>query len=87
LIFVPGFYIPFLLNKFGLYPIRTNVATELFWGKRIGLDLGKDPDAYALHRLGCLRGQEVKLIKSLIKNLKEDNIFYNISSRYVFIFI
>jgi len=84
LLFTPGLYIPYLLTKFGLYPIRKNVRTKLFWGKEIKVDLGKDPDAFTLYYLNCLKGQEIKLTKFFIKNLKPEDVFYDIGASYGF---
>jgi FkbM family methyltransferase len=56
---------------------------KTFWGREMTVYL-YDADASSLYFLGSLYGDELKIIKFLIKNLKEDDIFYDIGANYGF---
>jgi len=43
-----------------------------------------DSDASALYFFGTLYGEELKIIKFLLKNLKENDVFYDIGANYGF---
>jgi FkbM family methyltransferase len=56
---------------------------KTFWGRDIYVYLA-DTDASALYFFNTLYGEEIKLIKFLIKNFKDDDIFYDIGANYGF---
>ncbi len=55
----------------------------LFWGRKFKVFLA-DADASSLYFWGSLYGEEIKIIKFFIKNLKEDDVFYDIGANYGF---
>ena len=55
----------------------------LFWGRKFKVFLA-DADASSLYFFGSLYGEEIKIIKFLINNLKEDDVFYDIGANYGF---
>lgn len=80
LFFAPEWYIPHLLFKIGLLKIKNkNEVRTLFWGKSIILEIN-DPDAYNFCRI--LPNYDVKLTRFFLKNLKHDDIFYDIGANY-----
>jgi FkbM family methyltransferase len=56
---------------------------KTFWGRDIYVYLADD-DASALYFFNTLYGGEIKIIKFLIKNFKDDDIFYDIGANYGF---
>jgi FkbM family methyltransferase len=56
---------------------------KTFWGRDIYVYLA-DADASALYFFNTLYGSEIKIIKFLIKNFKDDDIFYDIGANYGF---
>jgi FkbM family methyltransferase len=56
---------------------------KTFWGRDIYVYLA-DADASALYFFNTLCGSEIKIIKFLIKNFKDDDIFYDIGANYGF---
>jgi len=56
---------------------------KTFWGRDIYVYLA-DADASALYFFNTLYGGEIKIIKFLIKNFKDDDIFYDIGANYGF---
>jgi FkbM family methyltransferase len=56
---------------------------KTFWGRDIYVYLA-DADASALYFFNTLYGDEIKIIKFLIKNFKDDDIFYDIGANYGF---
>ena len=56
---------------------------KTFWGRDIYVYLA-DADASALYFFNTLYGNEIKIIKFLIKNFKENDIFYDIGANYGF---
>jgi len=56
---------------------------KTFWGRDIYVYLA-DGDASALYFFNTLYGSEIKIIKFLIKNFKDDDIFYDIGANYGF---
>jgi FkbM family methyltransferase len=56
---------------------------KTFWGRDIYVYLA-DQDASALYFFNTLYGEEIKIIKLLIKNFKDDDTFYDIGANYGF---
>jgi FkbM family methyltransferase len=56
---------------------------KTFWGRDIYVYLA-DADASALYFFNTLYSDEIKIIKFLIKNFKDDDIFYDIGANYGF---
>ncbi len=56
---------------------------KTFWGRDIHVFLA-DQDASALYFFNTLYGEEIKIIKFLIQNFKNDDIFYDIGANYGF---
>jgi FkbM family methyltransferase len=56
---------------------------KIFWGRYIYVYLA-DADASSLYFFNTLYGDEIKVIKFLIKNFKENDIFYDIGANYGF---
>jgi FkbM family methyltransferase len=56
---------------------------KTFWGRDIYVYLA-DADASSLYFFNTLYGDEIKVIKFLIKNFKENDIFYDIGANYGF---
>jgi FkbM family methyltransferase len=55
--------------------------TKLFWGKEISVNL---PDSIVMTFYGALSPSELPLTKFLIKNLKDDSVFYDVGSHLGF---
>jgi len=83
LFFLPEIYIPYLFTS--KMHIDRESTSYLFWGKKIKIPL-RDYDALALHIYGFAGGneQELRLVKFLIKNITENDIFYDIGANYGF---
>ncbi len=56
---------------------------KTFWERDLYVYLA-DADASALYFFGTLYGDEIKIIKFLIKNFKENDIFYDVGANYGF---
>jgi FkbM family methyltransferase len=56
---------------------------KTFWERDLYVYLA-DSDASALYFFGTLYGDEIKIIKFLIKNFKENDIFYDVGANYGF---
>jgi FkbM family methyltransferase len=56
---------------------------KTFWGRDIYVYLA-DHDASSLYFFNTLYGDEIKIIKFLIKNFKENDIFYDVGANYGF---
>lgn len=84
LIFSPRFYGRYLLWKFHLIP-RFSRRVKLFWGRSFWADVNDD-DIIILYLFGALvySNAESKLTKYLIKNLKENDVFYDLGANYGF---
>lgn len=81
IILTPSIYLPYVFYaKSGLARGRLFTAT-LFWDRSIQIPL-RDYDALALHMFGFAGGNEaeLKLTKFFIKNLKPDDVFYDIGA-------
>lgn len=59
------------------------IKARTFWGREMFLSLPDDDSLY-LYFFGTLGKEEFKLTKFLIKNLKQDEIFYDIGANYGF---
>jgi FkbM family methyltransferase len=57
--------------------------TKTFWGRDIYVYLA-DADSSALYFFNTLYVSEIKIIKFLIKNFKDDDVFYDIGANYGF---
>jgi len=77
----PKIYIPYVLASLHLLK-NYKPATKLFWDKNIVFNL-KDRGAALLHSNGLLLG-EYCLTKFFIKNLKENDVFYDIGANHGF---
>jgi predicted RNA methylase len=63
--------------------LRKKIKT--FWGRDLYVYLADaDADASALYFFSTLYGDEIKIIKFLIKNFKENDIFYDVGANYGF---
>ncbi len=83
MIFNPRIYVLYILWHLNLLPSK-NKKTKLFWGREINLDIASK-DSFILYNLGRIIGPgEDKLVKFLIKNLREDDVFYDIGANYGF---
>jgi FkbM family methyltransferase len=63
--------------------LKRNLRATLFFGKEILLP-AYDFDALSYFFSGCLWPEEYELTKFLIKNLKENDIFYDVGAHYGF---
>jgi len=80
LFFSPNIYITYLWYRFN--PIKKR-KIRLFWGKIINIIFKDKPPFFSI--TGILPGEaEYKLTKFLIKNLKENDIFYDVGANYGF---
>jgi len=66
-----------------LLGIKVIKKIKLFYGKVFYTFL-YDADSSSLYFFGTLYGEEIKIVKFLIKNLKEDDVFYDIGANYGF---
>jgi len=81
LFFTPHIYLPYVLEKIK-YKNSDFVDAKLFYDKKIMLQM-IDDNAFAFYFFGLLI-DEYKLTKFFIKNLKEDDVFYDIGANYGF---
>jgi len=72
----------YALVRLGLLKQR-DVDAKLFWGRKISVPI-QDNDAAVIYYSGALIGLEYRLFRYFIKNLKENDIFYDIGSNYGF---
>jgi FkbM family methyltransferase len=80
LFFAPKPYWQYLL--FRLDP-RKRKTTKMFWSRKVLLEIKNNPPFFAI--FGILPGvSEYRLTKFFIKNLKENDIFYDIGANYGF---
>jgi FkbM family methyltransferase len=80
LFFSPNIYITYLWYRFN--PIKKR-EIRLFWGKTINIIFKDKPPFFSI--TGTLPDEaEYKLTKFFIKNLKENDIFYDIGANYGF---
>jgi FkbM family methyltransferase len=70
----------FIKNFLGI-DFKKKIKT--FWGRDLYVHLA-DADASALYFFNTLYGDEIKIIKFLIKNFKENDIFYDVGANYGF---
>lgn len=73
-------YVKHGLARLGLWPVKNEKVTA-FWGKKFDVALGDD---LMIYLFGMPGGLEYKLGKFLIKNLKPDDVFYDIGANYGF---
>jgi FkbM family methyltransferase len=73
----------FAVLMYKLLGIKIIKKAKLFYGKEF-YTLLYDADASSLYFFGTLYGEEIKIIKFLIKNLNENDIFYDIGANYGF---
>ena len=82
LIFSPKIYITYLLMK--VSKKEKKAIVRLFWGKELKVNIN-DLDGFLLHSSGFLwEKEEYRLTKFFIKNLKRDDVFYDIGANYGF---
>ncbi|MEM3431436.1 MAG: FkbM family methyltransferase [Candidatus Micrarchaeia archaeon] len=72
-------YIYYILAKKG-FPIKREIETKLFFGLKLKLPTS-DPIALTLSLTPYL-GDDLKIVKFLIKNVKENDIFYDVGANY-----
>lgn len=85
ILYASKIYLPYLLVvKAGIGKKGTS-KTKLFWGRKIEIPL-TDFDSLALRTYGFAGGTEaeLKLTKFFIKNLKQEDVFYDIGANYGF---
>ncbi len=80
LITAPRIYIPYILHaKLGLHHLHRS-RVELFWGRTIRIPI-QDYDALIIYMYGGLFGSsERRLSTFLIKNLKPEDVFYDVGA-------
>lgn len=78
-------YLPYLWVVKANQKRKSDVETELFWGRKIKLPI-QDYDSLALSKFGFAGGtkSELKLVKYLIENIKPSDVFYDIGGNYGF---
>lgn len=81
LLLTPKIYIPYILLRLPLLK-NYKFVTKLFWGRKIIFSIN-DSSSSLLHSSGLLLG-EFYLTKFFIKNLKDNDIFYDIGANYGF---
>lgn len=82
-IYIPYIYVPYIFMKMGFYKKGRIKKINLFWGRKIYVR--KELESFMSLRFGFLPGElEIKLTKFFIKNLKEDDIFYDVGANYGF---
>tara|TARA_B100000378_G_C18028604_1_gene406753 strand:- start:55 stop:1029 length:975 start_codon:yes stop_codon:yes gene_type:complete len=69
-----------LAKQFGIF---TEVKAKLFFGKQLILPIS-DGDAFLLYCFGTLSYEEESLTQYLIKNLKKNDVFYDVGANYGF---
>ena len=82
LIYAPNVYLPYVFWKF-FRIILNDKKIKLFWGKEFFLN-AKDLESSRFFYKTLGNEAELKLTKFFIKNLKEDDIFYDIGANYGF---
>ncbi len=75
-------YLTWAAARAGLAP-RT-VEFPLFWGRRLTLPWTDDADFTTFYLAGGPGGPEYKLVRWFIRNLKEDDVFYDVGANYGF---
>lgn len=83
ILFNPHIYIPYIFWRLSLYP-RNQRKIKLFFGKKLTIDI-VDYDIFMFSQFGSLvYGGEKDLTEFFIKNLKENDIFYDVGANYGF---
>jgi len=75
-------YLNYALKKLGIIPAK-EVKAKTFWGKEFVLPV-LDGIARSIYFFGSLSVEEHRLIKFFIKNLKKDDIFFDIGANFGF---
>lgn len=75
-------YIRYAIARLKIYPSQL-IFVKTFWGKKIFLSLLDASDASILY-CGLCSAEEYKLVKFLIKNFQESDIFYDIGTHVGF---
>uniref|UniRef100_A0A7V6CDL8 FkbM family methyltransferase n=1 Tax=Thermodesulfobacterium geofontis TaxID=1295609 RepID=A0A7V6CDL8_9BACT len=86
LIFTPNIYLLYIFFRLisRIYPKEIIKSVELFLGKRVHVSI-TDQDGLFLFLFGLLlHGPDYRLTKFLIKNLKQNDIFYDIGANHGF---
>jgi FkbM family methyltransferase len=76
-------YLTWALNKKGWLK-SAEVSFPLFFGRSLRLPFKMEDDFITLYLTGALGGPEFKLTNFFIKNLKADDIFYDVGASYGF---
>ncbi|MFH1759276.1 MAG: FkbM family methyltransferase [Patescibacteria group bacterium] len=71
-----------IASRFRL-PFNKSVKAEMFFGKSIYIPLADSISPY-FYFIKILEGPEINLIKFLIKNLKYDDVFYDVGAHFGF---
>ena len=77
------FLLPYLIFLKRILHKDLRKKIKLFWGREITVYL-TDKDGYLLYIFGSLISEELRTIKFLIKNLKGEDVFYDIGANYGF---
>jgi len=75
-------YLNYTLAKLRIIPDK-DICVKTFWGREMTLPL-LDEDSRSIYLFGTLSWEEQNLIKFLIKNLKKNDIFFDIGANYGF---
>lgn len=75
-------YLTWAAARAGLEP--GEVEFPLFWGRRLVLPWTDDADFTTFYLAGGPGGPEYKLVRWFIRNLKEDDVFYDVGANYGF---
>lgn len=78
-------YVRYALFRLGVPGSRVGtVKGKTFWGRRLTLP-ASDKNAMSLYAFGLLSGdEELRLTRFLIKNLRADDVFYDVGANYGF---
>jgi FkbM family methyltransferase len=76
-------YVTWALHRLGLSK-EGPVAFPLFFGRRLRLPFRMEDDFVTLFLTGALGGPEYKLTRFLIRNLKPEDVFYDVGASYGF---
>jgi len=77
-----GKYLKYALAKLRMIPDR-DIQAKTFWGREFALPL-LDANSMSFYIFGTLGWEEHNLIKFFIRNLKKDDIFFDIGANYGF---
>lgn len=76
-------YLRWAAARLGL-PAPKKTTMPLFWGRKIALPWSDDADFVTFYLAGAPGGPEYKLVRWLIRNLKDDDCFYDAGANHGF---